>query len=358
MNGHDQAKLLIREAVEAGRAGDAETARSKLSQAVKLDADNADGWFWLGFYLEDPARRLQCAQRALKLNPEHANAQKLLSKVQSEMAAEDDPFADLNPVQGSSAGAAQPGSVPSGQAAAQLSAAASAAAREVGQQLRSEFSGENRRNLLRAWLAALRFDSDNSYERYRETPKPVFTAVLMAIIFAVTPVILLVFTILANGGFRGADFGDVLEILLRTLLGSLLLAVQMVLALYIASYVSAYIGRIRFGSGVTTNQHFGLSGLFYVPVSLLFIVIVVGTDLLGRIFSALLTFQGRALLPTAVSYTLFAFFVYMIAQFVFTNAAIHRVNTWQAVIIAGVSLLVAGLVFFWLLPLTLPLISL
>jgi tetratricopeptide (TPR) repeat protein len=62
---------MLRRQKQLGRAEEA------LNQAVQLDPDNADGWFWLGVVREDQGRHPTAAaafREAIRLKPDHAQA--------------------------------------------------------------------------------------------------------------------------------------------------------------------------------------------------------------------------------------------------------------------------------------------
>ena len=350
MSEQDQAKQMIRQAVSAGRDGNVSRARQLLKMAVELDPQQSEGWYWLAYVTKDPSERLNHLQRALKLDPSHERAQKLLRKTQAE--------------------APPPQTEPAAQQVDDLDddldddfeddldtdeAPARARANETRDQVMAELSEVDRRGLLRAWLAALRFDAANSYEAYRDQPKPLFTAILMAVVFAVVPILTTILIAIFTVGIP--DFGRFLSGIAQTLIGGALFSLQSVLSLYVASLVSSYIGRIQYDSDVTTQQHFTMIGLYFVPAVLLIAAFAIAAAVLGRVLGLILTFEGQIILAgTTFTYTFFVLFVYLAAQFVYSNAAIHRVHTWPALLISGVSALTSSLVFVWLLPITQPLL--
>ncbi len=76
------AQALFREGVMALReARDVPRARQLLTQSLKLDPNNEMAWLWLSRTTDDPARQLQCVERALKLNPDNAQAKALHEKL-------------------------------------------------------------------------------------------------------------------------------------------------------------------------------------------------------------------------------------------------------------------------------------
>jgi len=338
-----KARQLAKEGIQLAREGNVKEALPRLQQAVQLDDQFAEGWFWLAYFTQDTSKQIDYLNRSLALKPDYERARELLSRIEPQATTDatddDDPFADLDiPSQPSSG---------SGVAMPQVDVGGAIA------DVRSQFTGENRRKLLEAWRSALMFDSEKSYETYRGRTNPITTAILVALIFALSPLVLLILVYLLNGG--GGDFGDFVEFLLRLFFGSLLLGVQTVIAFYAASATTAFVARLRFESEVSTNEQFGLSGLYFIPLTLL---IVVGLALVF-IFLWLLDTLGistRNFSP-ALSYTPFAVFIFFIAHTIFSNVAIHRVKSWPAVMLTIAENVVFGLVFAWLLPITAPFIS-
>lgn len=364
-----QVKLLIREAVEFGRAGDKASARQKLEMAKELDSTQPDIWYLLAYFADDPREQYVNLEQALRLNPQHERSRQLMEQVrprverviQPPAATADEP--DFGEAFG--LGATQPSGQPTGgrtppqpprqQPSAQAGAQMSAAAKQIGTKVADGLSGEKGRGLVRAWLAALSFDEKNSYEAYRGKVDPLFTALLMLGVFALVPFLVQLVSAIAGGAMR--DFGGFLGGLVRTLLGGVLLGTQVTLSFYVASFVSAYIARIQFKSDVKATEHFALGGLYFVPAGIAFGVLSILMTLLSQVLARLLTFEGRLLVGQAVAWTSLVFFGYLMAQFVYSNIAIHRVNTWRGIIISLVSAAMASLVFMWLLPITLPLLA-
>lgn len=90
----DEAQSLFREGVLALRERrDASTARSLLMQSLKLNPHNEMAWLWLSRTVTDPDKRLQCVERALKINPANEQAlalrDKLLEREQPQPSTED-----------------------------------------------------------------------------------------------------------------------------------------------------------------------------------------------------------------------------------------------------------------------------
>ncbi|RMF81616.1 MAG: hypothetical protein D6737_04445 [Chloroflexi bacterium] len=69
------AQNLYREGVLALREKkDSDTARKLLTQSLRLNPNNEMGWLWLARTIKDPQKRMQCVERALKLNPHNKHA--------------------------------------------------------------------------------------------------------------------------------------------------------------------------------------------------------------------------------------------------------------------------------------------
>jgi predicted component of type VI protein secretion system len=70
-----EARRLIQEAIQVLRQGDAERARNKLNQALRLNESNEEAWLWLAAAESDPDRRRGALQRVLTLNPNNVTAE-------------------------------------------------------------------------------------------------------------------------------------------------------------------------------------------------------------------------------------------------------------------------------------------
>ena len=77
------AQTLFREGVLTLREKhDPVEARRLLSQSLKLDPKNEMAWLWLSRTTNDPQQKLICVERALKINPNSAQAMMLRAKLQ------------------------------------------------------------------------------------------------------------------------------------------------------------------------------------------------------------------------------------------------------------------------------------
>ncbi len=76
------AQTLFREGVLALRdKHDTAQAQRLLAQSLKLDPKNDMAWLWLSRTTNDPQRKLQCAERALAINPQNVKAMTLRAKL-------------------------------------------------------------------------------------------------------------------------------------------------------------------------------------------------------------------------------------------------------------------------------------
>lgn len=81
------AQTLFREGVMAAREGkDLNKARQLLLESLKLNPKNEMAWLWLSQTLSDPQKKLECVNRALKLNPTNAKALELRDKLNAKIA--------------------------------------------------------------------------------------------------------------------------------------------------------------------------------------------------------------------------------------------------------------------------------
>jgi Tol biopolymer transport system component len=62
-------------------SGDKAGARDLLSQALRANPRDERAWLWMVSAVDDDAQRLQCLDRALKINPENANTRQYRAKV-------------------------------------------------------------------------------------------------------------------------------------------------------------------------------------------------------------------------------------------------------------------------------------
>src|SRR4030065_1572266 len=64
----------LQQAAELLRQGEFEAASKQLASFLQEHPGAADAWVLFSYALEDPVRKLECVERALQLEPEHAQA--------------------------------------------------------------------------------------------------------------------------------------------------------------------------------------------------------------------------------------------------------------------------------------------
>ena len=67
---------ILREAIEALRAGDRVRARDLLTRMLKTDQNNATYWIWLSAAVDTQKERVYCLQSALRIDPQNAAAKR------------------------------------------------------------------------------------------------------------------------------------------------------------------------------------------------------------------------------------------------------------------------------------------
>jgi len=76
------AKTLFQEGVVAIRdQKDAAKGRELLMQSLKIEPKNEMAWLWLSRTMPEPQKKLQCLERALKLNPSNEQTKALINKL-------------------------------------------------------------------------------------------------------------------------------------------------------------------------------------------------------------------------------------------------------------------------------------
>lgn len=68
--------------VAAVKQGDMVQGRKLLMQSLKIEQNNDKAWLWVAQTIAEPAKKLQCAERALAINPNNPNALKLKASLQ------------------------------------------------------------------------------------------------------------------------------------------------------------------------------------------------------------------------------------------------------------------------------------
>lgn len=75
---------LIQQSVEALESGDRSRARELLSQALRLDRENDQAWYYLAWALETAYGARLCLEKVLQIDPNHSAAKRLLARIEGE----------------------------------------------------------------------------------------------------------------------------------------------------------------------------------------------------------------------------------------------------------------------------------
>ena len=75
--------------IAAIKQGDMLKGRKLLLQSLKLDKNNDKAWLWIAKTLAEPHQQLQCAERALAINPQNTEALKLKQSINRQATAQD-----------------------------------------------------------------------------------------------------------------------------------------------------------------------------------------------------------------------------------------------------------------------------
>ncbi len=67
-------EAMVREGINAAKAGNKEEARALLHKATELDPYNEDGWLWLSGVVESPDDQRTCLENVLAINPNNDRA--------------------------------------------------------------------------------------------------------------------------------------------------------------------------------------------------------------------------------------------------------------------------------------------
>lgn len=79
---HSQAETLLRQGIEAAKAGNKAIARALLEQVVEQDQRSEKGWFWLAAVTDDIAEKKICLGNVLVVNPDNDRARRLLEQLE------------------------------------------------------------------------------------------------------------------------------------------------------------------------------------------------------------------------------------------------------------------------------------
>jgi hypothetical protein len=77
---------LTQRGIAALKAGDRDTARQLLGEAVKQNPSDAAAWLWLSGAVESDGERVACLQRVLRIDPENQHAGRGLAQIQERRA--------------------------------------------------------------------------------------------------------------------------------------------------------------------------------------------------------------------------------------------------------------------------------
>ncbi len=87
MSNDSEIKELLRQGVEAARAGDRATARGFFEQVTEQDENNERGWFWLATVVDTDEERRICLTNVLRINPDNEKARQALEKLDAKQRA-------------------------------------------------------------------------------------------------------------------------------------------------------------------------------------------------------------------------------------------------------------------------------
>ncbi|MGQ9848627.1 MAG: hypothetical protein ACUVSU_01110 [Aggregatilineaceae bacterium] len=77
-----QVDELLRQGIDAARAGQHAIARALLEQVVEIDERNEKGWFWLAAVTDDLHEKRVCLGNVLVINPDNERARRLLERLE------------------------------------------------------------------------------------------------------------------------------------------------------------------------------------------------------------------------------------------------------------------------------------
>ena len=79
----DDISRLLKEGIQALKAGQRERAKALLMQVIEADEENERAWLWLSGAVETDEERRICLENVLTLNPDNELAQKGLARFRS-----------------------------------------------------------------------------------------------------------------------------------------------------------------------------------------------------------------------------------------------------------------------------------
>ena len=80
---------LLKQGIDAARAGDKPHARTLLEQIVEQDQHNEKAWFWLAAVTDDIDEKRVCLGNVLVINPDNSRAKRLLEQLEPDAAPND-----------------------------------------------------------------------------------------------------------------------------------------------------------------------------------------------------------------------------------------------------------------------------
>ncbi len=83
MSEEKDVQQLLREGIEAARAGDKATARENFEKVVELDENNERGWYWLASVVETDEEKRVCLANVLVINPNNEKARAMMDKLET-----------------------------------------------------------------------------------------------------------------------------------------------------------------------------------------------------------------------------------------------------------------------------------
>lgn len=356
------ADKLMSEGIAAARTGEATRARRALIEVTRLAPKSPDAWFWLGLTFDDIEKQIRCMKQVLALDSNHLGAHQALWHL-----AHTSPKAKQYITSGalSMSKLIEAVSFNNGdhkRGAALLNAAGDTPPHTATQ--KNDRPKQTRRpssenfiltpsaagspKLLASWWRAILFN-ETAYEGQRSRIsllRALRTAVLLTKIIALIILIQAILPLSPN--LAQLDSIDMARFVGETFLYGLFTGAQIILVFFISTWLAAYAGQERFDSDAGAITHFTLTGIWAVPVGLLFMLLNIGLWAVGSLF-------GGTVMALSVPATFLVFGIYTIGQFVHSSASIHRVSAGPAIMLAGVQLIGTGLVLAWIFPFTLAL---
>jgi hypothetical protein len=301
MRTREHARRLVIDGVEAARAGDMPGARVRLFRAARIAPGEPATWYWLGAALDDPGKQQRCMARVLELQPDHERAGRALEAPGAQ------PFETFD-YDFTWEGAY--GWTPAREPAA-------------------------RWRLVRACLAALRFNAARAYEGHRRYANPTVNGLVIVAAFAFSLVFAFAMILLAVSSSFDIETGDLSQPIMRLAVLAAVVGTVFTVLLVLAAWLISFAARRLAIFDVTAGEHFALSVLFCVP-SLL------ALDALLVLFWLAVVAFGEAAAGALMYIGVPVFAVYVVAQLVVGHLAIFRVRLRTAALFAGMVVVTIG----------------